>query len=83
MTDRYEPMTFAESAELARSAEDAELLDRMGTCDHVDACLRAVGVLCVGDEGYGNGFGAKAQAERLRAARWMKCMDCECWEGCE
>lgn len=80
MADRYEPMTFAESAELARSAEDAELLDRMGTCDHVDACLRVMSLLCFGERDYSKGWGADAQKARENAARWMRCAFCEEWE---
>lgn len=80
MTDRYQPMTLAESAELARQSETQDAVERMGECAHVGACLRVMGLLCFGERDYSKGWGADAQKARDNAARWMGCMDCEEWE---
>ena len=77
MTDRYQPMTLAEGAELARNGEAQDAVSRMGECAHVGACLRVMGMLCYGQVDYSDGYGEDAQQRRARAARWMRCMDCE------
>ncbi len=79
MTDRYQPMTLAESAELARQSETQDAVSRMGTCIHNGACIRAVGQLCFKEDGYGEGWGLEAQKARENAARWLRCMDCYEW----
>ena len=80
MTDRYQPMTMAESAELARQNETQDAVSRMGECAHVGACLRVMGMLCYGQVDYSDGYGEDAQQKRARAARWMGCAFCEEWD---
>lgn len=80
MTDRYAPMTLAESAELARENETYDAVERMGLCAHSRACLRLMGILCFDERDYRAGWGKEAQQARENAARWMGCMDCDEWE---
>lgn len=53
--------------------------DVMRECGHGAACLRVMGMLCFGDGGYPGA--ASTPEDEERAARWMGCDACECWEG--
>lgn len=80
MADRYETPT---DADMERHYADPAPVDLMHRCAHEGACLRVMGMLCFGQVDYGSGWGKEHDKEMERAARWMGCMDCECYEGYE
>lgn len=78
MTDRYETPT---DADMERHYADPTPVDLMHRCKHEGACLRVMGRLCFGQEGYGSDWGKEYERAMERAARWMGCGDCDEWEA--
>ena len=66
-------------ADMDRHYGEPAPVDLMHRCAHEDACLRVMGMLCFGQDGYGSGWGAEHDREMERAARWMGCGGCDCW----